>query len=62
MWLNNVAGKLQKKLYQTVGEFVSDVQLIFSNSALYNQVRNSVFHKLYMNCRVGSFHHVHIWY
>ncbi|XP_033998429.1 nuclear body protein SP140-like protein isoform X2 [Trematomus bernacchii] len=37
MWLNNVAGKLQKKLYQTVGEFVSDVQLIFSNSALYNQ-------------------------
>ncbi|KAF3846694.1 hypothetical protein F7725_003772 [Dissostichus mawsoni] len=26
-----------KKLYQTVGEFVSDVQLIFSNSASYNQ-------------------------
>ncbi|XP_033998431.1 nuclear body protein SP140-like protein [Trematomus bernacchii] len=37
MWLNNVAGKLQKKLYQTVGEFVSDVQLIFSNCASYNQ-------------------------
>ncbi|KAI9526403.1 hypothetical protein NQZ68_039823 [Dissostichus eleginoides] len=37
MWLDNVAGKLQKKLYQTVGEFVSDVQLIFSNSASYNQ-------------------------
>ena len=41
MWLNNVVGKLQKKLYQTVGEFVSDVQLIFSNCASYNQVRNA---------------------
>ncbi|XP_034055947.1 nuclear body protein SP140-like protein [Gymnodraco acuticeps] len=37
MWLDNVAGKLQKKLYQTVREFVSDIQLIFSNSASYNQ-------------------------
>ncbi|XP_040917672.1 nuclear body protein SP140-like protein isoform X2 [Toxotes jaculatrix] len=37
MWLDNVADKLQKKEYQTVGEFVSDIQLIFSNCALYNQ-------------------------
>ncbi|KAF0032470.1 hypothetical protein F2P81_014760 [Scophthalmus maximus] len=37
MWLGNVAGKLQKKEYQTVGDFVSDVQLIFSNCASYNR-------------------------
>ncbi len=40
MWLGCVADKLQKQLYKTVGEFVSDVQLIFSNCASYNQVRN----------------------
>uniref|UniRef100_UPI0037E7AF72 nuclear body protein SP140-like protein n=1 Tax=Semicossyphus pulcher TaxID=241346 RepID=UPI0037E7AF72 len=37
MWLENITDKLQKQLYQTVGEFVSDVQLIFSNCASYNQ-------------------------
>ncbi|XP_078125552.1 uncharacterized protein sp100.1 isoform X2 [Sander vitreus] len=37
MWLGNVADKLQKQLYQTVGEFVSDVQLIFTNCASYNR-------------------------
>nr|XP_046271228.1 nuclear body protein SP140-like protein isoform X2 [Scatophagus argus] len=40
-WLGSVADKLQKQLYQTVGEFVSDVQLIFTNCASYNRVRNS---------------------
>lgn len=42
MWLGNVADKLQRQLYQTVGEFVSDVQLIFTNCATYNRVRDSV--------------------
>ncbi|XP_068575028.1 nuclear body protein SP140-like protein isoform X1 [Cebidichthys violaceus] len=37
MWLGHIADKLQKKLYRTVGEFVTDVQLIFSNCASYNQ-------------------------
>lgn len=37
MWLGNVADKLQKNHYQTVGEFVSDVQLIFTNCASYNK-------------------------
>ncbi|XP_039681154.1 nuclear body protein SP140-like protein isoform X4 [Perca fluviatilis] len=37
MWLGNVADKLQKQLYQTVGEFVSDIQLIFTNCATYNR-------------------------
>lgn len=37
MWLGNIADKLQKQLYQTVGEFVSDVQLIFTNCASYNR-------------------------
>ncbi|MED6286701.1 hypothetical protein CHARACLAT_008757 [Characodon lateralis] len=37
MWLDNIADKLQWKEYQTVGEFVSDVQLIFTNSATYNK-------------------------
>lgn len=37
MWLSKVADKLQKQLYQTVGEFVSDVQLIFTNCASYNR-------------------------
>uniref|UniRef100_A0A671WMG1 SP110 nuclear antigen, tandem duplicate 3 n=1 Tax=Sparus aurata TaxID=8175 RepID=A0A671WMG1_SPAAU len=42
MWLGSVADKLQKHLYQTVGEFVSDVQLVFTNCASYNRVRNRV--------------------
>ncbi|KAM9346464.1 uncharacterized protein ABDE67_013070 [Symphorus nematophorus] len=37
MWLGEVADRLQKQLYQTVGEFVSDVQLIFTNCASYNR-------------------------
>ncbi|XP_026212366.1 nuclear body protein SP140-like [Anabas testudineus] len=37
MWFDKIADKLQKKEYQTVGEFVSDVQLIFSNCATYNR-------------------------
>ncbi|XP_026212392.1 nuclear body protein SP140-like [Anabas testudineus] len=37
MWFDKVADKLQKKEYQTVGEFVSDVQLIFTNCATYNR-------------------------
>ncbi|XP_040047558.2 autoimmune regulator isoform X2 [Gasterosteus aculeatus] len=37
MWFGHIAGKLQKTLYQTVGEFVTDVRLIFSNCALYNR-------------------------
>ncbi len=42
MWLGNIADKLERQLYQTVGEFVSDVQLIFTNCATYNQVRDSI--------------------
>ncbi|KAM7386540.1 hypothetical protein PAMA_009241 [Pampus argenteus] len=37
MWLGNVADKLQENHYKTVGEFVSDVELIFSNCASYNR-------------------------
>ncbi|XP_070779559.1 nuclear body protein SP140-like protein isoform X2 [Enoplosus armatus] len=37
MWLGNIADKLQQQLYRTVGEFVSDVQLIFTNCASYNR-------------------------
>lgn len=37
MWLGNVADKLQEQLYKTVGEFVSDVQLIFTNCTSYNR-------------------------
>ncbi|XP_049416672.1 nuclear body protein SP140-like protein isoform X11 [Epinephelus fuscoguttatus] len=37
MWLGEVADKLQEQLYQTVGEFVSDIQLIFTNCAAYNR-------------------------
>lgn len=39
MWLEKVADKLQEKEYNTVGEFVSDIQLIFTNCASYNHVR-----------------------
>lgn len=37
MWLGEVADKLQRHQYKTVGEFVSDVQLIFTNCASYNK-------------------------
>ncbi|KAK9535411.1 hypothetical protein VZT92_007794 [Zoarces viviparus] len=37
MWLGHITDKLQKNLYQTVGQFVTDVQLIFSNCASYNR-------------------------
>ncbi|XP_047426908.1 nuclear body protein SP140 isoform X2 [Mugil cephalus] len=37
MWWSNIADKLQRNRYLTVGQFVSDVQLIFTNSASYNQ-------------------------
>uniref|UniRef100_A0A8C3G124 SP110 nuclear body protein n=1 Tax=Cyclopterus lumpus TaxID=8103 RepID=A0A8C3G124_CYCLU len=39
MWLGHIADQLQNQLYWTVGEFVNDVQLIFSNCALYNRVK-----------------------
>lgn len=39
MWLGNVADKLENQVYKTVGEFVSDVELIFTNCASYNRVR-----------------------
>ncbi|XP_039980033.1 nuclear body protein SP140-like protein isoform X2 [Xiphias gladius] len=42
MWFGNVAEKLQKKEYQMVGEFVSDIQLIFTNCASYNQANPEV--------------------
>lgn len=37
MWFGRVAEKLQQKQYQTVGDFVSDVHLIFTNCASYNR-------------------------
>ncbi|XP_029913480.1 nuclear body protein SP140-like protein [Myripristis murdjan] len=37
IWLEKISEKLQKKCYQTVGEFESDVQLIFSNCAAFNR-------------------------
>ncbi|KAM4716655.1 uncharacterized protein sp100.1 isoform 3-T4 [Anableps anableps] len=37
MWLDKISDKLQQKEYKTVGKFVSDVQLIFTNSAMYNR-------------------------
>ncbi|XP_028310114.1 uncharacterized protein LOC114467841 isoform X2 [Gouania willdenowi] len=37
MWLEKVKEKLQRNQYKTVGQFVSDVRLIFTNSASYNQ-------------------------
>ncbi|XP_062264085.1 uncharacterized protein LOC133970941 [Platichthys flesus] len=37
MWLEKVAEKLQGKEYGTVGDFVSDVKLIFTNCASYNR-------------------------
>ncbi|XP_014846983.1 PREDICTED: nuclear body protein SP140-like protein isoform X2 [Poecilia mexicana] len=37
MWLDKIADRLQRNEYQAVGQFVSDVQLIFTNSATYNR-------------------------
>ncbi|XP_061701806.1 uncharacterized protein LOC133514272 isoform X2 [Syngnathoides biaculeatus] len=37
MWFCKIAEKIQKNDYCYVGEFVKDVQLIFSNSDLYNK-------------------------
>lgn len=45
MWLGSIADKLQQQLYQTVGQFVSDVELIFANFTSYNRVRNSIIKK-----------------
>ncbi|XP_041813393.1 nuclear body protein SP140-like protein [Chelmon rostratus] len=45
MWLHNVADKLQRQLYQTVGEFASDIQLIFTNCASYNRERHEILAK-----------------
>lgn len=39
MWLDKVAEKLQNKTYKTVGELVSDIQLIFTNCASFNRVK-----------------------
>uniref|UniRef100_A0A3Q3VKM5 SP110 nuclear body protein, tandem duplicate 1 n=1 Tax=Mola mola TaxID=94237 RepID=A0A3Q3VKM5_MOLML len=60
MWLGSIADKFQQQLYQTVGEFVSDVQLIFTNSAAYNQVRNSISKNLRKTCRIRRFHHFYL--
>ncbi|XP_056256949.1 nuclear body protein SP140-like protein isoform X2 [Seriola aureovittata] len=40
MWLGKVVDKLQTKEYQMVAEFVSDIQLIFSNCASYNHANS----------------------
>ncbi|KAK7884681.1 hypothetical protein WMY93_027804 [Mugilogobius chulae] len=37
MWFDKVSEKLENNRYNTVGEFVSDIQLIFKNCAVYNQ-------------------------
>ncbi|XP_056262849.1 nuclear body protein SP140-like protein isoform X3 [Pseudoliparis swirei] len=37
MWLGHIAHRLQKPRNRIVGEFETDVQLIFSNCALYNR-------------------------
>lgn len=62
MWLAKIAEKLQQQLYQTVGEFVSDVQLVFTNCASYNRVRNGVVKNLSMTRGARSFHNFHMWY
>ncbi|KAM6905361.1 nuclear body protein SP140-like protein [Xenentodon cancila] len=50
MWLCRIAEKLEKKQYQTVGQFVSDVQLIFTNCSKYNQVRTHPWLELFFLC------------
>ncbi|KAF3700433.1 Nuclear body protein SP140-like protein [Channa argus] len=42
MWLSQVANKVQTREYETVGEFVSDVNLIFTNFTKYNQNNTEV--------------------
>ncbi|KAJ8251587.1 hypothetical protein GJAV_G00222950 [Gymnothorax javanicus] len=37
MWLDKIAEKLQNKLYSSVGQFYSDVDLIFKNCATFNR-------------------------
>ncbi|KAI7803658.1 nuclear body protein SP140-like protein isoform X2 [Triplophysa rosa] len=37
MWLDRIKLKLEGKKYQTVGDFVSDFQLIFSNCSTFNK-------------------------
>ncbi|XP_054615617.1 nuclear body protein SP140-like protein [Dunckerocampus dactyliophorus] len=37
MWLCKVADRLEENHYRLVGDFVSDVQLVFTNCALYNK-------------------------
>ncbi|KAI4889237.1 hypothetical protein NFI96_019824 [Prochilodus magdalenae] len=39
MWLGRVKTKLQKKEYKKLGQFVSDVRLIFKNCHIFNKVR-----------------------
>ncbi len=39
MWLDRIKQKLESGEYQTVGEFVSDFQLIFRNCSTFNRVR-----------------------
>ncbi|XP_027141747.1 nuclear body protein SP140-like protein isoform X2 [Larimichthys crocea] len=45
MWLGKVADKLENQVYKTVGEFVSDVELIFTNCASYNR-DNAEYHAM----------------
>lgn len=56
MWLDSVAEKLQQQGYQTVGDFVSDVQIIFFNWASYNQVRSLFFNDIITFRRCRSFY------
>ncbi|XP_016370227.1 nuclear body protein SP140-like isoform X3 [Sinocyclocheilus rhinocerous] len=44
MWLDRIKQKLESGEYQTVGAFVSDFQLIFSNSSTFN--RDNVFGRM----------------
>ncbi|KAJ8345733.1 hypothetical protein SKAU_G00299260 [Synaphobranchus kaupii] len=41
MWLDKVAEKLQNRQYSSVGQFVSDVHLIFENCATVNGDKQS---------------------
>lgn len=57
MCLGSIADKLQQRLYHTVGEFESDVQLVFTQSAASNQVRDALIKTLQKTHRIGRFHH-----
>uniref|UniRef100_A0A3P9KJT6 SP110 nuclear body protein, tandem duplicate 1 n=1 Tax=Oryzias latipes TaxID=8090 RepID=A0A3P9KJT6_ORYLA len=50
MWLGKITDKLQENQYKTVGQFESDIQLIFSNCGCYNRVCG---HKYYFYLRYG---------